>query len=116
MTEILCIHCQSVILIVCDYIYVESMTKIILLIFLTQLTSYGDELKIILNKYCLECHGGKKTKGDVNFKNYSGIEHIYKNHETWKLVIHQVQQSEMPPEDETQMTPQEKKASSKNTK
>ncbi|MCH2208059.1 MAG: DUF1592 domain-containing protein [Lentisphaerales bacterium] len=66
------------------------------------------KFKKILDKYCLECHGGRKTKGGVSFKEYQDINHIYDNHEIWKDAITQVEEGEMPPEDDPQMTIEEK--------
>jgi len=67
-----------------------------------------EKISKLLNKYCIECHGGKKTKGGVNFKGYDGIGHIYKNHEVWEDAITQVTEGEMPPEDDPQMSKEEK--------
>ena len=85
------------------------MKFIILLVFACGIWAEADEkLSKLLNKYCLECHGGKKTKGGVNFKGYDGIGHIYKNYEVWEDAITQVGEGEMPPEDDPQMTEEEK--------
>ncbi|MCM8532342.1 MAG: hypothetical protein NE330_14360, partial [Lentisphaeraceae bacterium] len=71
----------------------------ILFIFLISSAQADEKFQGIVGKYCLDCHGGKKTKGGVNFKGYEGIEHIYENHEVWKDAIMQVEEGEMPPED-----------------
>ena len=85
------------------------MKFIIVLIFACGIWANADErLGKLLNKYCLECHGGKKTKGGVNFKGYDGIGHIYKNYEIWEDAITQVGEGEMPPEDDPQMSEEEK--------
>ncbi|MCM8543469.1 MAG: DUF1592 domain-containing protein [Lentisphaeraceae bacterium] len=67
-----------------------------------------DRLGKLINKYCVDCHGGKKTKGDVNLKDYDGIAHIYKKYEIWEDAITQVEEGEMPPEDEAQMSKEDK--------
>jgi mono/diheme cytochrome c family protein len=84
------------------------MKFIWLLLLLTLSLPGAERFHALLNKYCVECHGGRKTKGGVNFKKYSGPEHIYKNFETWEDVIHQIGEGEMPPEDEPQMSKQDK--------
>lgn len=81
----------------------------ILFVLIISSAQADEEFKKIVGKYCLDCHGGKKTKGGVNFKGYEGIEHIYENHEVWKDAIMQVEEGEMPPEDDPQMSPDEKK-------
>lgn len=64
----------------------------------------ADRFHVLLNKYCVECHGGRKTKGDVDFKKYDGLEHIYKNFETWENAVQQIEEGDMPPDDEPQMS------------
>lgn len=72
--------------------------------------SYADpKFKGLIDKYCLECHGGRKTKGGVDFKDYKDLSHIYNNHEIWKDAITQVTDGDMPPDDEAQMSAEEKK-------
>lgn len=85
------------------------MKLIIMLLFASGIWAGADDrLGKLLNKYCLDCHGGKKTKGGVNFKSYDGITHIYNNYEIWEDAITQVSEGEMPPEDDPQMTKEEK--------
>ena len=85
------------------------MKRLFLLVCLAGLSASADnKLSQLLGKYCVECHGGKKTKGGVNLKGYDGITHIYKNYELWEDAITQVEGGDMPPEDEPQMTKEEK--------
>ena len=85
------------------------ITKILYLIFIFSIYLTADvQFKQLLDKYCLECHGGKKTKGGVDFKGFSDVNHIYENHDLWQDVILQIAEGEMPPEDEPQMTAAEK--------
>lgn len=82
---------------------------LVILCVLTLSAGADDRLGKLLNKFCVECHGGKKTKGGVNFKGYDGIAHIYKNYEIWEDAITQVEEGEMPPEDEPQFSKDDKK-------
>ena len=55
-------------------------------------------------------------KGGVDFKAYDGLEHIYGNYKTWENVVHQINEGEMPPEDEPQMSSADKDFFLKNLK
>ena len=64
--------------------------------------SFKEQIVPFLNKYCLECHGGKKVKGKVDFtkiKSLSAARDYYKIFESGLELIHE---KEMPPEDEPQ--------------
>jgi mono/diheme cytochrome c family protein len=51
-----------------------------------------------LEKHCVECHGGKKTKADLNLKKIERADDaILKNRKVWLNVINQVTSGEMPP-------------------
>ena len=85
------------------------MKVLVLLFCMCVLSATADErLSKLLSKYCIDCHGGKKTKGGVNFKGYDGIAHIYDNYEIWEDAIMQVEEGEMPPEDDPQMSKSDK--------
>jgi len=70
-------------------------------------TQFDKEIKPFLNKYCVECHGGKKIKGHVNFKAISNMAQAYKKHELWSDVLEVMKDKDMPPEDEPQPTQKE---------
>ena len=59
------------------------MYKYFLVFLIFASSGHASEFKQLVAKYCLECHGGKKTKGGVDFKGYKDISHIYKNHQAW---------------------------------
>ena len=70
---------------------------------------FEDQVVPILERSCLKCHGGEKTKGKVDF---SGIlteldagDHL----DLWETVVEVVELGEMPPEDENPLSPDEKK-------
>ncbi len=50
-----------------------------------------------MEKYCYECHGGKKTKGDLDLKQFKDDAKILQNRKTWSEVLKQVASGEMPP-------------------
>jgi len=61
-----------------------------------------------LEKHCYECHGGKKTKGDLNLKEIRDESRLLPELKLWRGVLHQVNTGEMPPKKHTsQPAPQE---------
>ena len=62
----------------------------------------------VVEKNCVECHGGKKTKGNVDLKALLADPKVAGNFELWEKVAEAVHGGDMPPEDEDQPTPAEK--------
>lgn len=61
-----------------------------------------------LEKHCYACHGGKKTKGDLNLKEIRDDSRLLPELKLWRGVLHQVNTGEMPPKKhESQPSPQE---------
>ncbi len=58
-----------------------------------------DEIKPILKKYCHDCHGDEKHKGDLNFEAFKAEKDILVHLQKWFSVIDQVETGTMPPED-----------------
>lgn len=57
-----------------------------------------------INKYCFECHGDKKVKGKVDFRDITFSKHS----KNWTEVLNQIEEGEMPPEDKAQPSKEEK--------
>ena len=53
----------------------------------------------LLQKYCYDCHGIGKHKGDVALDGYKTVADVEKDRPTWETVLHHVNSHEMPPED-----------------
>lgn len=66
--------------------------------------SFSKKIKPFLEKYCIECHGGKKIKGHLNLKSIGNMEQAFKQHQVWSEVLELMHEKEMPPEDEKQPT------------
>jgi hypothetical protein len=61
-----------------------------------------------LEKHCYECHGGKKTKADLDLKAIRDDARILPDLKLWRGVLHQVNTGEMPPDKHpSQPTPEE---------
>ena len=53
----------------------------------------------LLQKYCYECHGNGKHKGDVSLDSDQSLTDIHKNAKKWETVMELVHKQEMPPDD-----------------
>ncbi len=62
----------------------------------------------VIEKTCVECHGGKKTKGGIDLKALLEDPKVAENFELWEKVAEAVHGGDMPPEDEVQPTAEEK--------
>jgi len=57
----------------------------------------------VMEKYCFECHGGKKTKGGVNLKELADDPKVAGKFELWEKVQEAMEAGDMPPEDDPQL-------------
>ena len=73
------------------------------------LMGFEDKVRPILEKNCLECHGGKKVKGKVDFSKILTEKDADANFELWETVVEVVEAGEMPPEDETPLSEEDQK-------
>ena len=63
----------------------------------------------VFEKYCFECHDGFLEEGNINIEELSfEISSDIKTAETWQKILDALNANEMPPEDEPQITKQEK--------
>ena len=63
---------------------------------------FGKDIKPILQQYCYDCHGLKKTKGKVDLTDYDSWSDLEKNPELIEKLIDVLDKNEMPPEDNKQ--------------
>lgn len=61
---------------------------------------FGDEIKPLLEQHCVSCHSEKKHKGDLNLERFGTLDHALKEPRIWQQVIEQIEEGEMPPDDE----------------
>ena len=73
------------------------------------LMGFEDKVRPILEKNCLECHGGKKVKGKVDFSKILTEKDADANFELWETVVEVIEAREMPPEDETPLSEEDQK-------
>lgn len=61
-----------------------------------------------LEKHCLECHGGRQTKADLDLKEFRDDKNIVQEQKVWRGFLQQINSGEMPPKKvTTRPTPQE---------
>jgi hypothetical protein len=75
---------------------------------LAALQNFGGQIKPLVQQYCVKCHGGEQTKGDVNLKEYERVGQTLKDVKLWKNVLKQIESGDMPPDDAPQPTASEK--------
>ena len=63
---------------------------------------FGKGIGLILQEYCYDCHGRKKTKGKVKLTDYGSWADFEKNPELIEKMIEALGKNEMPPEEEKQ--------------
>ena len=59
---------------------------------------YEEKVRGQLERYCFECHGPKKQKGDLNLAEHTAYDAIVANPHLWSLVRERIFAFEMPPE------------------
>src|SRR5438132_14266575 len=74
---------------------------------LTGDAAFQIQIKPLLSKYCLGCHGEKK-KGDLDLRVYTDEASVLRDRKTFAKVIKNLQAHEMPPEKNPQPTPEER--------
>ena len=68
----------------------------------TGLTGFNSKIKPFFTKYCIECHGPKKSKGKITLHTFDGDLSSGLGLEHWEDVLEVIADGEMPPEDEKQ--------------
>lgn len=63
---------------------------------------FEDDVRPFLEKHCIKCHGGEKTKGEVDLSAIKTMADAEAHTEMWDAVSFVIEDREMPPEDEPQ--------------
>ena len=63
----------------------------------------------VFSSRCYECHGGEKTKGDVDLKRLSSDPQMAKEFTVWEDVLDTIVNGDMPPKKAHQLLPDEEK-------
>ena len=68
-------------------------------------TAFNKSVSPLLQKYCYECHGNGKHKGDVTLDKDKTLTDIHQGAKKWETVMEVVRSQEMPPPDDTDVIP-----------
>ena len=60
------------------------------------------QIKPILAKYCIDCHGGRKPKGGLDLSGYGDEVAMLRDRKLWGRLVEYVEAGEMPPEGQPQ--------------
>ena len=72
-------------------------------------SDYTETVQPIIERYCLECHGGERIKGQVDFSGIKSRSDLLEGFRMWETAMARLLEGEMPPEDKPQPTAAEKK-------
>ena len=71
--------------------------------------TFEEDIRPILERSCLKCHGGEKVKGSVDFATIRTEAEADMQFDLWQTVVEVVEAGEMPPQDSPQLTSEDKK-------
>ena len=70
--------------------------------------SFEKKIAPLLTKYCYDCHGNGKHKGDLALDGYHNAAEVLGDRKTWEMVLKNVRSGEMPPAKKPQPNPAER--------
>jgi mono/diheme cytochrome c family protein len=68
---------------------------------------FAKEIWPLLADRCVSCHSAEKQKGDLDLEPLGSFEHARRSPEIWQSVAEQLENNEMPPKKEPQLSPDE---------
>lgn len=77
-------------------------------ILLVSSLAFEENVRPILERSCLKCHGGEKVKGHVDFSKILTETDADSQYELWATVAEVIEAEEMPPEDEPPLSGKDK--------
>jgi hypothetical protein len=60
-------------------------------------SSFQEAVQPLLEKNCYACHNEKLQSGGLNLKSYTSAEQVSRDREKWELIVHRLENGEMPP-------------------
>lgn len=73
-----------------------------LLLLLDPVSGFEEEVLHFLEQHCVRCHGGEKTKGEIDLSKIRTLADAEANPDLWEAVSFVLEDREMPPEEEPQ--------------
>ena len=71
---------------------------------------FSDQIKVLLNNYCQECHWGAEAEAGLDLSRFDSQESAERELETWKSIVEAVEFGVMPPDDAERPNKSEVKA------
>src|SRR5215831_11920769 len=59
--------------------------------------AYSQEVRPLMQQYCLGCHSTEKHKGDMDLERFASATEVLKHPKAWQQVVEQLSLGEMPP-------------------
>lgn len=66
--------------------------------------SFAKDVRPLLQKYCISCHGGARPKADLSLEKYTDETSVVNDRDMWDAIADQLQSRSMPPEGKPQPT------------
>jgi len=63
---------------------------------------FQQQVKPVLRQFCYRCHGGEKTKGDVNLTKFENAQSVERDPKLWRTVMEKLRERDMPPDGKPQ--------------
>lgn len=76
----------------------KSLLSTLVFLFVLRPSCFADDPSAFIKTHCIECHGAKKSKGDLRLDMLSWSSEVLANVEVWQAVADRVDAREMPPE------------------
>jgi hypothetical protein len=73
------------------------MRSVLSVLFVFSIPSFAEDIRPLLQKYCLDCHNAEKKKGEVDLTHFGSMQEVMKDFKLWQTMLQQVEEEEMPP-------------------
>src|SRR5262245_29258223 len=73
-------------------------------------SSFRQTVAPLLAKYCTQCHGGKRPKGELSLEHFKNDDDARAQPAIWDKVAQNLRSGDMPPQGKPRPTPQELQA------
>ena len=70
---------------------------------------YERDVRPLLKRFCLDCHSSEQKEGELDLQRFATLAEVRQGTEVWLKVVEMLAGGEMPPEDSSQPSPQQRK-------
>ena len=75
----------------------------------SQGADFERDIRPLLTKHCIGCHSTQKQEGELDLERFTSIDSITKEPTIWLRTLEQLQDNEMPPKDQPQLSEKDKR-------